>query len=179
MYPKSSTQYDDVILPGSIDTSLADDPLVEPVTLEDTKTFLRIAGNMENIIIAGLIKSAREWVEKMTGISLIPRTVKCTVQVRDGVELPYGPVTSTITNQDTAVVYKVTKGEFPLFETSGQYDLQYKAGYTAETIPESLKNAIMCRVGATYENRGDKDEQNYSQMAKSYYRPYRRLMSWL
>lgn len=175
-----SCKYDDVILPGSIEFTGEADPIVEPVLLADTKQFLRIAGTAEDVIVGNLIKSAREWVERMTGLSLIPRTVTCTVQVSEFVELPYGPVTSVITKLgDNTVAYAVTVGPFPMFNLPGQYNVSYSAGYTPVNIPESLKFAIMCRVGATYENRGDKDEQNYSQMARSYYRSYRRLMSWV
>lgn len=180
MHRNSSFQYDDVILPGSIEFTGEADPIVEPVSLVDTKGFLRIAGSVDDADVTKLIKAAREWVEKMTGLSLIPRVVSCTVQVNEFVELPYGPVTSTIANSsDSTVLYPVTKGSFPLFNQYGEYDVLYSTGYTPENIPENLKFAIICRVGATYENRGDKDEQNYSQMAKTYYRPYRRLMSWV
>lgn len=181
MYNRSSSvQYDDIVLPGSIQFTGEADPIVEPVLIDDVKNFLHISGTSEDLIIASLVKSAREWVERMTGLSLIERTVTCTVQVRDFVELPYGPVTSAVTNKaDNTITYIAFDFPFPLFSTPGQYAVSYAAGYTILTIPESLKMAIMCRVGATYENRGDKDEQNYSQMAKSYYRSYRRLMSWL
>ena len=175
-----SCRYDDIILPGSIEFSGEADPIVEPVLLVDTKRFLRISGTAEDVDIQNLIKAAREWVERMTGLSLIERTVTCTIQVNEFVELPYGPITSTVTKMgDNTVAYAVTAKPFPMFNLPGEYNVSYSAGYTAINIPESLKFAIICRVGATYENRGDKDEQNYSQMARSYYRSYRRLMSWV
>lgn len=50
------------------------DPAVEPVTLNDLKTFLRLSGNSEDTLLAGLVRAAREDVERTTGLALIDQT---------------------------------------------------------------------------------------------------------
>lgn len=49
-------------------------PAVEPVTIEDARTFLRISTQSEDTILERLIKTARELVEAETGLALIDQT---------------------------------------------------------------------------------------------------------
>lgn len=49
-------------------------PALEPVTLVDAKAHLRIAHSSEDGLISGLIRAAREDVERTTGTALIDQT---------------------------------------------------------------------------------------------------------
>jgi uncharacterized phiE125 gp8 family phage protein len=48
-----------------------DGPVAEPVTLADARAHLRIAGEAEDGLIEGLIRAAREEVERATGLALL------------------------------------------------------------------------------------------------------------
>lgn len=51
-------------------------PAVEPVTLSDAKTWLRVAHAEEDDLITGLIRSAAARVEAETGLALIARSYR-------------------------------------------------------------------------------------------------------
>ncbi|WP_292893254.1 MULTISPECIES: head-tail connector protein [unclassified Nitratireductor] len=55
------------------------DPLVEPVTLAEVKAHLRLEQVSEDVLIEGLIRAAREEVEKTTGQALIDQSWRLTL----------------------------------------------------------------------------------------------------
>lgn len=166
----------DLITPGSI--GFTTEAAAEPVTLEYVKTYLRVAYDTDNAILTDMIKAAREWVEKYTGVSVITRTVTCTVELYHSIELPYGPVTTDPVIVDAPSGVTFTEGPFKRIKgTCGVYHVSYQAGY--ETIPTGLKLAICAYVASTYENRGDKDAATYAQIAKEHCKQYKRIVQWL
>ena len=50
------------------------EPAAEPVTLAEVKNHLRIAHDSENDLLQGLIRAAREDLERATGMALIDQT---------------------------------------------------------------------------------------------------------
>ena len=54
-------------------------PAVEPVTLAEAKANLRISHDSEDALISGLIRAAREDVERITGMALIDQTWRLTL----------------------------------------------------------------------------------------------------
>lgn len=54
-------------------------PAVEPVTLAEQKTHMRVSHSSEDLYISALIKAAREWCEAATGRQLITATWKLTL----------------------------------------------------------------------------------------------------
>jgi uncharacterized phiE125 gp8 family phage protein len=50
------------------------EPLAEPVTVSEVKSHLRLQHASEDDLIAGLIRAAREEVERATGMALIDQT---------------------------------------------------------------------------------------------------------
>lgn len=151
----------------------------EPVSLSEAKAYMHIGFDDDNDLITSLITGAREWVEKLTGTSLISRSVTCEVQVANNMELPFGPVvgdvTTTVVEGDS--LYNISTGQFKSIKGYGRYNVNYMAGYS--TVPEMLKLAIKARVLDTYENRGEADKENHSLIARTYLRPFKRVRLWL
>lgn len=150
---------------------------VEPVSVAEAKTYLKINFSNDDSVITRKIAEARVWCENLICQSLVSTDVQVTVQVATFVELPYGPVedTDTIDGVDQKFI---GKGTFPtIYGTVGRFDIKYRAGY--QNAPEWVKDAILARVAATYENRGDQDKTNYSQVARSILAPHKRVSAWL
>ena len=139
----------------------------EPVTLDEAKAYARVQVDdaAQNSLFELWIQSAREYIEASTGLSLVPKAIVATLSnPQGGIELPYGPVTGTVTWEDVnGNVPTVTPrgNAFPMvplpFDT---YIATYTAGYTSDTIPRDLKVAILNMVVSWYENRGDEAIMN-------------------
>ena len=140
--------------------------LVEPVSLNSAKAFLKINFDDDDYIIQGMIRSARELLEKQLNISITPKTVTATF-THDGCfeyPIPYGPVGEVISAQfqyceeETVAIstsnYKVLGSEFKMFKgTAGWWTLEYKAGY--DYPPQAIRDGMLKQVAWMYENRGD------------------------
>jgi len=155
-------------------------PVVEPVTLAEVNAYMKVDyPDEDDLIEDDLIKEAREWVEVACGISVIARTVTAIISVLNRQELPYGPVAS-ITNVKDATGTIITTGftfegtQFPRLLGSGLYKVTYQAGYAP--LPKPLKIAIMARVLADYEHRGDVDAAGYSKIAWKHAKQYNRVL---
>lgn len=178
--------FTDLVIPGSIE--LTDDDTTEPVTVVEVKQYLSITYSSADTLLGTLISAARKWVEDNTSTSLKKRTVKCTVQLAampdypHSFELPYAPIIGDVTlvgsTDNCGVTPTFTNGPFKRIQgANGRFDVSYEAGY--DPVPEGLKLAIMARVAATFENRGDQDKTNYAQVAKTHYLPFKRIVQWL
>lgn len=157
----------------------------EPVTLDEAKKHIKVTFTDDDSYITLLIKAAREAVENFTGLSLIEKDIVLTVEnVKNGFDLPYGPVTGDVTavNSDEVDVEGITyitgQVRFDGFNDfhAGNAVFTYSAGYTPEDIPASLKLAILEEVAFRYEKRGDVPE--IGPIAKGYAKQYKRK-SWL
>lgn len=73
-------------------------PPVEPVALDDAKTWCRVDGTDQDAVITMLIQAARERAEEITGRAFVQRTLELRLdQFPDGagnqiIELPYAPL---------------------------------------------------------------------------------------
>jgi hypothetical protein len=125
--------------------------IVEPITLEKAKVYLRITDTSQDDLITMMIKAAREAIEKATGLSLIPVTVTAVINNEDGgIELPYPPVTTSPTG------VKLVGLDYPkLVDITEEITLTYSAGFAAGTIPNDLLFAIYDQLAFMFENRGD------------------------
>ena len=54
-------------------------PAAEPVTLAEAKAYLRLQHDSEDALLAGLVRAAREEVERATGIALIDQHWRMTL----------------------------------------------------------------------------------------------------
>ena len=130
---------------------------IEPVTLQEAKDYMRISSDSENDLIEELITSARERIEKFTGLSLGEKTLRAYwFYYHVPAEIPYGPVTlinSVVDDNDVALEYTARGLQYKVLEAYSTQGLviEYEAGFAV--APKGLKLAILKQVSTDYENR--------------------------
>lgn len=174
-------------------------PSVEPVTVEEAKEFCRIDISDDDTLLTNLIKAAREASERYTGRAYINQTVKVVGETNSRmITLPRPPQSAistvkyldsagawqalTLTTDYTVIAVGSTIAVYisgsPYVNENGYYTVEivYTAGYGAAAInvPYALKQAILNRVAAMYENRGN-GTPNYHN-ARALEGPYRRVL---
>jgi uncharacterized phiE125 gp8 family phage protein len=155
-------------------------PAVEPVSLDDAHTHLRISHDSEDGLITSLIRAARDEVEAQTGLALITQSWRLT---RDGwprgsrIALLRNPVASilSITTYDNSGAASVIDPSTYQVDTDARparlylgaspgalrvmngLEVDFTAGYgdTADAVPDRLKRAILLLVAHWYEFRAD------------------------
>jgi uncharacterized phiE125 gp8 family phage protein len=143
------------------------DLTTEPVTLQEAKDYMRISSNAEDSLIEELITSARERIEKFTGLSLGEKTLRAYwFYFHIPQEIPYGPVTlidSVVNDEDVALEYTARGLQYKMLEAYSTVGLtiEYESGFAV--CPKGLKLAILKQVSTDYENR-----ENYSIYDQAY-----------
>lgn len=128
-----------------------------PITLEQTKSYLKMDGiEDDDLIISDMISEAIDWVENYCSISLIPQTITAYLEIKNRIELPFGPVVSVdsindVTDFNTNALFPAAG--FVNLTGSGRYTVVYTAGYTV--IPAALIASLYAYVSYAYEHRGD------------------------
>ena len=166
----------------NVDEDFESGDITEPVTLQQTKDYLRLGGfvsddngeqgfDFDDTLIESMITEARMWVEKYTGQYLVPRTLTVVLLNQAGyIELP-GPVVGTITWADDA------EPEMVGSKIKTKYDCEltatYDVGYTE--FPKWVENSILAYVADHYEWRGDDKAPAPNERAAQIARPYRRV----
>lgn len=154
-------------------------PDVEPVTLVEAKSHLRVDHNDEDALISVLTQAAREMVENNTNRSLITQTRVIKLDGfpwGDTLKLTDGPVSSITsiyydddadvntllasslywTDLDSNIPRVRIKSSFPsTYDKPNSVQITYVAGYGADGtyIPQPLKQAMLLILGHLYENR--------------------------
>lgn len=163
-------------------TSLVTDAVIEPVTVSEVKNHLRVTDNSEDALIAGLITSARKYVEQVTRRSLINQTWRLYIDDfpnSDSIELPFPPLVSvthvkyydenntlqTLSGSIYQTDNRSTPGEIELTasgawpatadEKVNAVEIEYIAGYgsSASAVPSPIRLAITHLVSHWFENR--------------------------
>jgi len=152
-----------------IDFKVVTDLSAEPVTLVEVKQHLNMQFDTEGSYeftdddtkLTSLMKSCRKRLEKYTGVSFGPKTVRAILNNGKGnIELPYGPTVAitAIIDEDGDTIeaddYTLQGIEFKTLKSpcSCYVDVTYTAGFT--TLPEDLKMALLEEIAFRYENRG-------------------------
>ena len=137
--------------------------VVEPISLATAKLYARSqTGTAEDALFTLFITSARKAVERLTGLSLIPKTCAATIINMTGfMELPYGPVTNTpvFTDYYGNTIYPSMIGyDYPQIKDPLETvtTVSYNVGFTS--VPEELQVAILAQINFMYENRGDNSD---------------------
>ncbi len=156
-------------------------PAVEPVTLVETKVFLRVSDNAEDGFISTLITAARLHIEGTTGRALISqswRTVHdCWPQNRQ-IILPVAPlmsITQIIVYDNAGDPTTLSLAQFqpenkvsparifvpssivglPEMREHNGIEIDYVAGFgaTGADVPADLRQALLSLVGYWFEHR--------------------------
>lgn len=154
-------------------------PAVEPVTLAEVKTYLRLSGADDDALLTGMIKSARQQAENMAGRVLVESVWEWAFDggLDGALSLPLSPATAMVsfTLDDVALdsgLYIFTPASTesqgaPLFATLEPVDewpdgdevaVRFKAGWPLNdqgtpTTPGAIKFWILVRVATLYEHR--------------------------
>lgn len=147
---------------------------VEPVTLAEVKNYLRLEGfidtdestsddlsdfEFDDILIEDVIMpGARQMMERMTGLSLIPKTLEAIItNLCSMIEIPQGPVREVTELSDEGgteiVSYTLIGNKFLKSPTYANMTITYEAGYI--TLPAAIKLDLLRIIAYMYENRGD------------------------
>jgi hypothetical protein len=140
--------------------------------------------NDDDTYLTELIPRCREQVEKYTGLSLAPKTLRAIIRNEcGGTELPYGPISAvtSVKDQDGTTLSDITMlgNQFKFIETRSCYlDVEYEAGYEAGKVPAGLLKAVIEMVAWCYNHRGEEPNISYCEQALSSAAPYKRT-SWI
>jgi uncharacterized phiE125 gp8 family phage protein len=153
-------------------------PAIEPVTLSEAKTHLRVDGNDEDAYIASLITVARTAAEDRTGRTLITSTWRYTIdEFPDAIPLANPPIISIVSLQykrdSDGVIVTLDSQDYlldnvnqpgwvvPAFgkqwpatrDEINSVIVNYTAGYgsSAASVPAPLKQWILLAIGDMYD----------------------------
>jgi uncharacterized phiE125 gp8 family phage protein len=157
-------------------------PTVEPVTVEEAKTFLRVDGNDEDLLITGLIASVRAEAEKITRRALLTQTwelvldsfpsyeivvplprLQSVTSIKyidlNGVEQTLDPATYQVdTDNEPARIVPAYGQSWPAGRNQiNAVRVRYVAGYgaTADLIPENIKLWIKTNITLYFDHRDE------------------------
>ena len=139
---------------------------IEPVTLDEAKSHMRVIHSFDDQLISSLITSAREVVELNTGRALAAAGYLWSSESgRCPVELPLWPIgtLSSVTYADstgvrhpiTDYVLDVNRSVLAFAAGTDRRWLNVEFATTPLSVPEALKSAIKLRVQAEYESEVD------------------------
>jgi uncharacterized phiE125 gp8 family phage protein len=155
------------------------EPSAEPVTLAEAKQHMRIAHDSEDTLISGLIRAARDEVEKSAGVALLDQDWRLALDdwpKNDTAALMRHPVKQVLSvtlygaDGEASVMnpadYQLDALSRPArlhFERRPQslrvmngIEIDFRAGYgeAGTEVPDLLKRAILMLVAYWYEFRG-------------------------
>ncbi len=177
----------DLLADGNMSYTIVTPPTVEPVTVEELKTFARIDSTDEDALLANFIITARAATEKYLGRALIYKTIKAVMDYWpcNKIELPLPPLSSitsvqirdendTLTTYDSSNYY-VVKDSIPgsivikygndlpenySLREVGAFIITYVAGYgdSPDDVPEPIRQAVLQWATNIYETRAVGDD---------------------
>ncbi len=167
-------------------------PVAEPLSLDETKLYLRVDSTLEDTLIADLITSARVLAEQWLRKSLMSQTWKLAYDygIPDCVWLPMGPVADVA----SVVLFAVDGSSVTL--AANQYwlnaakdrlqmcgellahrvEIMYHTGYgDADDVPQPVKLGMLAHVAQLYDNRGEGVGGVLPAQAAGLYLPFREV----
>ncbi len=161
--------------------TLVTGPTLEPITLAEAKLHLRVDGNDEDTLITSLITSARRYVERISGWTLLSTTWRLVLD--DWPDEPYIVLPRPPLQSVSSVVYVDTDGNSSTLPTSdyvvetdrtpgrihlaygrswpstalrpaSPISITYIAGHSnAADVPQEYKQAMLLLIGHWFANR--------------------------
>lgn len=150
------------------DYYIIDSSIQELVSLELIKSHLRINEDKEDNLLRLFLKSAIEYAEGFTGLSITQRTIEANFYnfQNDILHLPRIPAISV---ENVSLInylgkkQKLKKDQYHFDDRKlylekseiASYNLKviYKAGYDSTTVPAMLVEALLVHIGVMYESR--------------------------
>lgn len=156
-------------------------PVVEPVSLAEMKTYLRLDGAEEDEIVSALVVAARVTVELQARLALIAQSWRCVLSAWPGerrVRLPRQPVLAVeavrvsndsgpetilapeqyrIENDGEVAHLVIGRGAPEPLGSPPRIEIDLSCGFGASpsAVPEPLRLAIRRLVAFWFEHRGD------------------------
>lgn len=148
-------------------------PAIEPLTVEEVRSYLRISSGQDEDLLLSLISTARAHVERVTGRALLkqqwqmdlkppyPRSSPL-VQRREEniiIHLLKPPLLGiqSVQMQEKDIPYRQEGGKILLSTRFMEEEMRiiYWAGYgeTPATVPPDLKMSVLMAVGCLYEHQ--------------------------
>jgi len=172
---------------------IIDPPCVEPVSLGEAQSFLKLEDEADLARVAALIRAAREACELYVGRALITRTVR----FRQTLMAPHfylrgGPVQSVMALSafQAAEETVLNPADYQLYETAGRWHLDlsgivigriiqadYVIGLGADwnAIPDAIRQGILRLIVHQYEHRSDPSVAALPHAVTALWQPYRAL----
>jgi uncharacterized phiE125 gp8 family phage protein len=165
-------------------------PATEPLTLEETKLYLRVTDDAEEVQINDLIVSARMMAEQWTKRALITQSWKIAYDdyLAECTALPMGPVQSvtsvTIVNKDAStqivsgsLYYLNAAKDAVVFQSDVlgfRVEILYVTGYgDAQAVPRPIKQGMLSHIASMYDYRGEQSDSAIPAQTLALYMPYR------
>lgn len=177
-------------------------PLVEPVTLADMKSYLRLDDNEEDRLVQSLITAARLMVEAESGRCLIGQTWRLVLDrwpPGGKLRVPLSPVSSIVrarvfdndgvsSDVSTSSLRLDARAEPPRILVTGpvphpgrayagiEIDLRAGYGEGMSDVPQPLRQAVRVIATRWFEHRGEEEETvpAVPREAKALIAPFRR-----
>lgn len=154
-------------------------PAAEPISLAELKAHLRLEGTEEDALLAGLIRAARDHLERTTALALITQTWRLSLDdwpEAGPVEIGHGPVREIVSvhafdelgeESELSLSGHVLDGArrparlwlrarpAPRQAING-IEVDFTAGFgeTGAEVPDTLKRAMLLHAAHMYEFRG-------------------------
>jgi len=154
-------------------------PAAEPVTLAEAKAYLRLQHDSEDALLAGLVRAAREEVERSTGVALIDQHWRMTLDdwpdsaIVAIARFPVKEITAVTAYGSEGEAWAVDPGTYTLdaasrparlyFESRPEplrvlngVEIDFVAGYgeAGTDVPDLLRRAILLLTAHWFEFRG-------------------------
>lgn len=167
-------------------------PAGEPLSLSETKLYLRVDHDDEDTLISDLIVAARMTAEDWLRRSLMSQAWKLVYDdyLPEIVQLPMGPVNDitsvTVLNRD-ATSQSVSSSTYYLNAAMNclifdspvlgfMVELAYTTGYgDADVVPAPIKQGLLSHIAALYDNRGEDGAMTLPEQTLRLYMPFREV----
>lgn len=144
------------------------------LNITDAKAYCRIDDETEDVVVAMLLDSAIDFVERWCGIGLTASEVTEYHHGGEIIEVSRRPIVSISEIYDRADEETIDSSDYQFFNGTIEYDVSggawgagqnrwkvtYTGGYTSATVPNMLTNAVYSLVARAFDNRGGRTSES-------------------